>query len=78
MWDTLVVLEEGNHPLLCCPKCNGFVPWRVLNGKHHSTLMCAKEAERKIKWKRGEEAQARTAVAFQAYRRPLDTVTAFK
>ena len=40
--------------------------------------MCAKGAERKIKWLREDEAQAITTVAFQAYRRPLEMVMAFK
>ena len=40
--------------------------------------MCAKRAEHKPKWLRYEEAQSSTLVAFQAYVRPLETVTAFK
>ena len=42
--DMLVVLEEGNHPLLHCPKYDMLVPWRLMNGKHHSTVICAKGA----------------------------------
>ena len=40
--------------------------------------MCAKVSERKIKWLREDEAQASMAVYFQAYGRPLETVTEFK
>ena len=32
--EMLVVLEEGNHPLLHYPKFNMFAPWRLTNGKH--------------------------------------------
>ena len=40
--------------------------------------MCAKGLEHKIKRLREEEANASTSVAFQAYGRPLEMVTAFK
>ena len=42
--DMLVVLEEGNHPLLRCIKCDSPPPWRSMNGKHYSTVICAKGA----------------------------------
>ena len=42
----LVVLEEGNHPLLCCLKYDIFVPWRALNRNHKATAMCDKEGRR--------------------------------
>ena len=76
--DTLVVLEELNHPLLRCPRCDVFVPWRELHGKHQATAMCAKRAERKSNRLREEEAQASIVVAFRAYRRPLGMVMEFK
>ena len=37
--DTIVVLEEGNHPLLCCPKCDIFVTFEALNVMHWYTAM---------------------------------------
>ena len=42
VWYMQVVLEGGNHHLPRYPKCDIFVPWRVLNGKNHSTEMCVK------------------------------------
>ena len=77
MWDTLLVLEEVNHPLMCCFKCDMFVPCMALNRKHRATEMCTKGKEHKLKNIREEKAQARTAV-FQAYRRPLLIVTELK
>ena len=74
---TLVFLEEGNHHLPHCTKFNVFVYWRSLNRTHWATTMCAKEAEWKLKWLREEEAKTSTEVAFQAYGRPLETVTEF-
>ena len=76
--DTLVVLYVGNHSLPCCPKCNIFMNLRVLNGNHQDTAMCSKGAEWRLNRLREEEVQARMEVALQAYRRPLETVTAFK
>ena len=40
--------------------------------------MCSKGAEWRLNRLREEEVQARMEVALQAYRRPLDMVTAFK
>ena len=54
--DTIVVPEEGNRPLLRCPKCDMFVPWEALNGRHRDTAMCARGAELKLRRRREEEA----------------------
>ena len=75
--DTPVVLEEGNHPLPRFPKCDIFVTCTAVNGKQQVTEMCNNGEEHKIKRLREEESQASTSV-FQAYRRPLLTVTEFK
>ena len=34
---TILVLEEGNHPLPQFPKFNMFVPWEDLNWRHQDT-----------------------------------------
>ena len=73
-----MVLEEGNHPLLRCPKCDMFFPWRWLNRENQAMYMCAKGVERKLKRLMEEEAQTSTTVDLQAYRRPMETVMAFK
>ena len=49
-----MVLEEGNHPLPCFPKCDMFVIFRELYGKHQATEMCTKGAEKKLKQLREE------------------------
>ena len=76
--DMLAVLEEGNQPLLRCPKCNMFVRWRALNGNHHTMVICSNGAEKKLKWLREEEAQSSNSVALQSCFRPLETAKEFK
>ena len=78
VWDILVVLEEGNHPLLKFTKCDIFVTWWELNGNHQVTVMCARGAERWMKWLQDKEAWLRTVVTFEAYGRPLEMVALFK
>ena len=39
---TVVIPEERIRPLPRCPKCDMFVTWRALNGKHQDTAMCAR------------------------------------
>ena len=34
VWDTVVILEEGNLPHRRCPLCNMLVLWRSLNRLH--------------------------------------------
>ena len=75
--DTVVILDEGSHPLPCCPRCDMSVTWWDLNGKHQATTMYARGEEWKWKWKRRreEEAQRSIEVALQAYRRPFVAVS---
>ena len=47
--DTLVVLEDGNHPFPHCPKCDIFVTWWDLNRTYQATEMRARGSERWIK-----------------------------
>ena len=35
--DTVVILEEGSHPLPRYPKCDIFVTWSFLNGRHQAS-----------------------------------------
>ena len=76
--DTFIVLEEGNLSHLWCPCCNMLVPWCVLNGRHLSTAQCARGTERKRR--RLEEEGLREILdrSFQAYMKPLETMTLFK
>ena len=78
MHDTTVVLEEGNHPLQICPKCEIFVTWKALNRTHQATKMCARGSDRRLKQLREEEARMSTTTAFDTYGSPLETVMTFK
>ena len=76
--DIVIILEEGNlsHPR--CPRCEMLVPWRAINGRHHATAQCAKGAERKRRWMAEAELRDSTERAFEAYWKPLETVSDFK
>ena len=76
--DTVIILEEGNIPQPWCPCCDILVPWRALNGLHITTTQCAEEVERKQRRMGEYEMQESEDRAFQAYARPLETVTSFK
>ena len=41
VWDTIVVLEEGNQPHPQCPRCDIFFPWEALNSHQPSMKICA-------------------------------------
>ena len=70
MQDMIVVLEEGNHPVPYCPKCDMFSPLEALNRSHMDTEICTKGADRKHRRQMEWEEKSSTAVAFQAYGRP--------
>ena len=72
----VVVLEEGYHPLLLCPKIYEFSPWMVLNGRHPDMAIQGENSY--ILGHRKEESQASMTVTFQNYGIPLKMVTAFK
>ena len=75
---TIVVLEEGNHLLQHCPKCDMCFLWELLKQRHMDKAMCAKGEERKCSRRVEEEAQARNMVSFPAYESPLEKVASFK
>ena len=37
VWDTVIILEEGNLPHPWFPLCNMLVPWRDMNERHLAT-----------------------------------------
>ena len=76
--DIVIILEEGKFPHPRCSRCNILVPWRALNGRHHTTAMCKKSAERKRRRMAEAELRDDTERAFEAYGKPLDTVSTFK
>ena len=74
----MIITEEGNLPHPRYSRCNMLVPWRALNGRHISTAQCAKGVDRK-RWRMSEEDMWESEErVFQAYVRPLETVTSFK
>ena len=77
MWDTVVILKEESHPLPRCPKCDMLVTRRELNVRHKATEMCGRGEERSWKQRWEEEARRSTAMAFQAYRIPLEALSEF-
>ena len=76
--NTVVILEGGNPPHPQCPRCDMLMLWKALNGRHTSTAYCAKGMERKRRWMAAEEMRKSAARVFQAYGRPLETVSFFK
>ena len=71
----MIILEEENLPHPRCPRCDILVPWQSLKGRHISTAKCTKGAERKRRRMAKEDMQESAGRAFQAYDRPLETVT---
>ena len=47
LWDTIVILEEGNQTYPRFPQCNIFVAQKSLNGRHLVTDFCQRVMERK-------------------------------
>ena len=76
--DTVIILEDGNLPHPRRPRFDMLVPWRALNRRHLSTAQRVKGAESKRRWLTEEELQESSERAFQAYGKPLETVTSFK
>ena len=76
--DIVIILEEGNLPHPRCPQCDMLVSWRELNGWHYATAQCAKGAEQKRRRMADAELMDSTERAFEAYGKPLETVSDFK
>ena len=78
VWDTMIILEEVNLPHPQWHWSDMLVPWRAVNGRNLTTAQCSKGEEIK-RWRMTEEELRESADrSFQAYTRPLDTVTSFK
>ena len=76
--DMIVVLEEGNHPLLWCAQCDMLFSWEALHRSHLATVMCAKGTERKRRRRIEEEDHVRTEATFQSYVRSLEVANSFE
>ena len=76
--DTVIILVDGKIPHPQCPRCNMLVPRWDLNGWYVTTNQCNKGAGWKRQRLAEEETREGAERAYQAYGRPLVTVTAFK
>ena len=76
--DTLVILEEGNHPHPRCLNCDVFVPWAALNRRHPTTVLCIWGADWKNRILIEEEAREWSERTCTAYGCPLAMVTSFR
>ena len=75
--DTIIILEEGNLPHPRCENCDMFVLWRALNGRHKSTTMCKRGAERKRRRLAEAEIRESTEMAFEVYGQQIQSVPRF-
>ena len=66
VWDTVVILEEGNLPHPWFPLCDMLVLWWSLNGSHNNTVQFKKGTEQKRRNLAADEARAVTSRAFNA------------
>ena len=76
--DKIVILEEGNQPYPRCPKCDIFVSYKALNGRHLATDFYHRGEERRWRRLEEEEARAGTAAVVTTYGIPLAPVASFK
>ena len=65
--DVVIILEEGNLPHPRCLRCDMFVPWRALNGRHKTTEMCRSGADKKRRRLAEAEVRDSAEMAFEVY-----------
>ena len=78
VWDTIVMVGEGNRPYHQCPKCDMSVLHKAPSCRHLFKDFCSSGEERKRRRLTEEEAQAGTERAITAYGIPLALFTSFK
>ena len=71
-------MEERKLPHPRCTRWDMLVPWKTLNGRHTATTQCDKEEDQKSHRLATEDMRKSAGRTFQAYRRPLETVSYFK
>ena len=76
--DTVVILEEFNHPLPRCPRCNLQVSRKALNGRHLGTSQCRTGTEHKRRRLAEAEMRKTSERAFHAYGKQMKAVTEFR
>ena len=77
VFDTVVILEEGNFPHPQCTRCDMLVPRQALNGRNPGTAQCQKGAERKRRRLVEAETRESTERAFKACGGPIKNVSEF-
>ena len=72
--DIVIILEEGNLPHPRCTRCDMFVPWWALNGRHKNTEICRSGADKKRRRLAEAEVRDSAEMAFEVYGEQLQTV----
>ena len=78
VWDTVVIMEDGNLPHSKSPLWDMLIPCQSLDGLKNSTAQFNKESERKRRRLTVKGARAVTSRVFSAYGRPLEMAPYFK
>ena len=76
--DTLVILQEGSHPLPRCELCDMFVPASALSSGHQRTAYCRRGADAKRRRHVLQDLRRADEIVFTACGVPLDRVSVFK
>jgi len=76
--DTLVILQEGSHPLPRCELCDMFVGSYAIGRGHQNTDLCHRGAAAKRRRHALEDIRQADEVIFHACGSPLDRVGVFK
>ena len=77
MWDTVIIVEEGNplHPWY--NQCDILLLWAGLSRNQPNTAQCKKGVDRKRRRLSAEEVQSSPEQTFQEYGHPLTSVSLF-
>ena len=78
MRDTMVITEKANLPHPRCARCDMFVSWVYLNGRHPNTALCKKGEDSNWCCMAMDEAQSGVDTTFQAYVCPPTNISPLK
>ena len=76
--DSLVILEEGSHPLPRCELCGMHVPYSALNGRHRHSRTCREGVDRRRQRNAMMEAKRAMDIQFTAKGSQLERVPTFR
>ena len=77
-YDTVVILDKGNHPHSRRACCNMFVPWDAVKDSHPGIEICAWGLEQNSHQLAAEAARSGAETILRAYGQPLDNSGSFK